>query len=160
MVGDCAVEATLADLLGAYLAPEWITDYLCEHCQTRGKVLKRFSINGTSDALVFNLKRFAPTASGSRIKVHRKVSVPLVLDLSSLLGSDTLGTYELCSTVVHDGGMGGGHYMAYARQRRGTTLTREWFWFSDQHFGPVDADEVLNSEPFLLFYERTPIKIL
>lgn len=159
MVG-CAGEASLAGLLGAYLAPEWVSDFKCEHCLTRGKVLKRFSIQATSDALVFNLKRFAPTASGSRIKVHRKVAVPLILDLASLLGSAHLGVYELCSIVVHDGGMGGGHYMAYVRQRRGSTLTSEWLWFSDQHFGPVDADEVFNSEPFLVFYERTPLKLL
>lgn len=160
MVGAGEGEVTLAELLGAYLAPEWITDFTCEHCKTLGKVLKRFSLRSTQDALVFNLKRFAATASGARIKVHRKVSIPLVLDLSALLGSAAFGSYELVSMVVHDGGMGGGHYMAYARHRRGRHLTSEWLWFSDQHFGPVSSEEVFNSEPFLLFYERAQRKVL
>jgi len=158
MVGAGEGEATLSELLGAYLAPEWITDFRCEHCKTLGKVLKRFSLRSTADAVVFNLKRFAATASGARIKVHRKVAIPMLLDLSALLGSSSFGTYELCSMVVHDGGMGGGHYMAYARHRKGKNLTNDWLWFSDQHFGPVDAEEVFNSEPFLLFYERVQRK--
>lgn len=156
--GEGETEAPVAELLGAYLAPEWIEDYRCEHCKTLGKVMKRFSIQSTSDGLVLNLKRFATTMTGTRIKVHRRVSVPSVLDLTALLGSQSLGAYELSSMVVHDGGMGGGHYMAYARRRRGTSLTNEWMWFSDQHFGPVDDNEVMNAEPFLLFYQRIPQK--
>jgi len=153
-------EAPLSKLLGAYLAPEWITDFTCEHCHTLGKVLKRCSLRKTSDGLIFNLKRFAATASGARIKIHRKVAIPLLLDLNSMLGSVNFGSYELSSMVVHDGGMGGGHYMAYARHRQGRTLTDDWLWFSDQHFGPVSAEEVFNSEPSLIFYERVQKRVL
>lgn len=147
-------ETELAELLGVYLAPERISDFRCEHCRTLGKVMKRSSLRSTSDNLVFNLKRFAPAGTGMRIKVHRRVKVPLVLDLGALLGAAHLGVYELGAMVVHDGGMGGGHYMAYARRRNGLTFTEDWIWFSDQHFGVVDPTEVFDSEPFLLFYER------
>ena len=43
--------------------------------------------------------------------------------------------YRLHSVVTHDGGMGGGHYMAYVRAE-----DNSWAWFSDQ------VDTVLGAE--------------
>jgi len=50
--------------------------------------------------------------------------------------------------VVHDGGIGGGHNMAYVRDGNA------WYWFSDEHFAVVSQGEVDRAEPYLLFYER------
>jgi hypothetical protein len=58
--------------------------------------------------------------------------------------------YQLCGLNVHDGGLGGGHNMAY----RLDPLTGEWSWFSDQHFGVVSLEEVAMSAPSLAFYVR------
>ena len=55
---------------------------------------------------------------------------------------------ELKSMVVHDGGIGGGHNMAYVRDGNA------WYWFSDEHFAVVSQGEVDRAEPYLLFYER------
>lgn len=58
--------------------------------------------------------------------------------------------YQLCGLNVHDGGLGGGHNMAY----RLNAATNEWSWFSDQHFGTVSKEEVDAAEPSLAFYVR------
>lgn len=151
--GDGDVE--ISDLLRAYLAPAEISDFRCDGCGTMGKVFKRSSLVTASDIIVFNLKRFATVFGRMRFKVHKRVKVPMELDLATILSDSSLAKYQLTSLVVHDGGMGGGHYMSYVRERHEDKLTENWIWFSDDYFGNVDAAEVWESEPFLVFYERT-----
>jgi len=69
---------------------------------------------------------------------------------------------------VHDGGMGGGHYMAYVRgvNQGGSHVTENdsglnefqrarWVWFSDRYFGSIPQQELDElAEPYLLFYRR------
>jgi len=151
--GDGDVE--ISDLLRAYLAPAEISDFRCDGCGTMGKVFKRSSLVTASDIIVFNLKRFATVFGRMRFKVHKRVKVPMELDLATILSDSSLAKYQLTSLVVHDGVMGGGHYMSYLRERHEDKLTENWIWFSDDYFGNVDAAEVWESEPFLVFYERT-----
>jgi len=79
--------------------------------------------------------------------------------------------YRLRGLVVHSGGMGGGHYVAYVRQPKKCTPTREtssaeqseaatenekdeWLYISDTHVSAVPASRVRKAQAYLLFYER------
>ena len=98
--------------------------------------------------LVIQLKRFQPVEGMGCAKSHQRVIVPEILEASRHFGGNGDASYRLKSMVVHDGGIGGGHNMAYVRDGG------MWYWFSDEHFAVVSQAEVDRAEPYLLFYER------
>uniref|UniRef100_A0A0A9CRM7 UBP10 n=1 Tax=Arundo donax TaxID=35708 RepID=A0A0A9CRM7_ARUDO len=56
--------------------------------------------------------------------------------------------YELYAVINHYGGLGGGHYSAYAK------LVEEdnWYHFDDSHVSSVNEDEIRTSAAYVLFY--------
>lgn len=71
--------------------------------------------------------------------------------------------YQLIGTVEHSGTMRGGHYVAYVK---GSVNYEEseaddspkgastWYYISDSHVRKTSLEAVLQSEAYLLFYER------
>jgi len=82
------------------------------------------------------------------------VDFPLVgLDLSRLVplgegGTVTETLYDLYAVSNHFGGLGGGHYTAYAR------VGTQWLEFDDSHVSPVADSAVRSSAAYMLFYRR------
>lgn len=105
---------SLEECLTHYCAQEKVGDFKCENCAERGHSVKRLFLKAFPPVLVIQLKRFKPVQK-VMTKCHTKVRVPACLDLSWLSVSSQAARYRLSSMVVHDGGMGGGHYMAYVR---------------------------------------------
>jgi len=63
--------------------------------------------------------------------------------------------YRLCGTVVHSGGMGGGHYIAYVRKDNGVhDSSSRWYYISDSSCKESSLKSVLSSDAYILFYER------
>ncbi|KAJ3281959.1 ubiquitin carboxyl-terminal hydrolase [Borealophlyctis nickersoniae] len=58
--------------------------------------------------------------------------------------------YDLFAVSNHFGGLGGGHYTAYAKN----PLDDEWYNFDDSRVTKVEADNVMTSAAYLLFYQR------
>jgi ubiquitin C-terminal hydrolase len=58
--------------------------------------------------------------------------------------------YELYAVINHYGGLGGGHYSAYAK------LVEEdnWYHFDDSHVSSVNEDAIRTSAAYVLFYRR------
>ena len=46
--------------------------------------------------------------------------------------------------------MGGGHYTAYAKNRR----DGEWYFFNDRNCQQVEKDEVVSPAAYVLFYNK------
>ncbi|KAI5479744.1 ubiquitin carboxyl-terminal hydrolase 16 [Pseudohyphozyma bogoriensis] len=92
---------------------------------------------------------------------------------SAPLGRDI---YRLTSLVVHYGSHSYGHYVAYRRRPPGplpfpppstdpstgeevpTPVVPEWYRISDETVSPATTEQVLRSNPFLVFYERALLK--
>lgn len=127
---------------------------------------KRMLLCSPPPVLTIHLKRFRPTRNGFT-KDNTPIEFPLVLDLSPfcvrkdsavckqgssvvLRNEDHLQPveYELQGIVVHKGGMGGGHYVAFLRTESG------WFLASDTTVKRVTQQEALKAQPYLLFYQR------
>lgn len=169
-VGDPAL--ALRKLVENYFSVEAIPDYKCGSCGQRGGCCKRVYARSLPPVLVLQIKRFAPISTGVQIKCHRRVDVPMKLQLRGISPGEP--TYRFSSMVVHDGGMGGGHNMCYTRVRReslsggdpaaaddykrgamaGDDDGKGWVWFSDRHLGPVSQREIDAAEPYIVFYER------
>lgn len=56
--------------------------------------------------------------------------------------------YELYAVSNHYGGMGGGHYTAYAKNND------VWYDFNDSSVHKVKSSEVVSSAAYMLFYRR------
>ncbi len=58
--------------------------------------------------------------------------------------------YDLVSVVQHIGGMGGGHYIAHAKNRGDA----RWYTFDDTSVAQLDASSVAKKEGYILFFQR------
>lgn len=59
--------------------------------------------------------------------------------------------YDLYAISNHFGGLGGGHYTAFAKNR----YDNLWYNFDDSHVSPVtDTSTMLTSAAYVLFYRR------
>ncbi|XP_043366633.1 ubiquitin carboxyl-terminal hydrolase 45 isoform X3 [Dermochelys coriacea] len=142
---------------------------------------KQLLISAVPAILVLHLKRFHQAGLSLR-KVNRHVDFPLILDLAPFCSASckniTDGArvlYTLYGIVEHSGSMRGGHYAAYVKVRTPCKKLLEhiasnrniqglkeavgasagqWVYVSDVHVQMVPESRVLNSQAYLLFYER------
>lgn len=141
---------------------------------------KQMLISLAPPVLTLHLKRFQQAGFNLR-KVNRHVKFPEILDLApfctlkckNVAEDNTRVLYSLYGVVEHSGTMRSGHYTAYAKARTAnrhvlnlvlhgdipqgfeTESTKgQWFHVSDTHVQAVPTTKVLNSQAYLLFYER------
>ena len=68
--------------------------------------------------------------------------------------------YQLRAVVVHIGAIDSGHYVTYRREPDNSLETSEdqvkprWFYTSDSLVREVTLDDVLGTNPYMLFYEK------
>lgn len=108
--------------------------------------------------LIFHIKRFHIDLT-SCIKLEHTINFPIDLDLNRYMANDYLKAldaniplsstrYQLYGVVEHRGKLNSGHYIAYVEKPSG------WYKCSDSHISKVTLDDVLQSEPYMLFYRR------
>jgi ubiquitin C-terminal hydrolase len=115
---------------------------------------KKMDVWRCPDTLIIHLKRFQHTRY-SREKLDTLVDFPLEgLDMAPWIGSASNrknAVYDLYAISNHMGGMGGGHYTAYAKN----LIDKQWYEFDDSRVSPVhNLDEMKGSEAYVLFYSR------
>lgn len=92
--------------------------WFCPRCKEHRRASKKFELWKAPDILVIHLKRFS-NQGRLRDKLDVFVDFPVEgLDLSSRLAVQEQGKspiYDLFAVDNHYGGMGGGHYTAYAQ---------------------------------------------
>ena len=180
---DCLDEFTKEEKLGE--DDLWY----CPRCKKHQQATKRFDIWSVPDILVVHLKRFSNNRS-LRDKIDAFVDFPIEgLDLTGMVGErqaakrllsqgadiQSLGfndtdeplVYDLYGVDEHLGGLGGGHYRAYAHNH----FTDQWYHFDDSYVtlsqpqAAVVSSEVFyrdcctysnlqNANAYLLFYKR------
>lgn len=167
---------SLADCLEEFTKEEQLGEddlWYCPQCKKHQQATKKFDIWTTPDLLVVHLKRF----SNSRIlrdKIDAFVDFPIeALDLTPYSGErevakrlmeegrdiKALGLsnleepliYDLFAVDEHIGGLGGGHYRAYAKNHE----TGSWYHFDDTHVSRAEPEEAVVSTGPLSFGNRT-----
>jgi ubiquitin carboxyl-terminal hydrolase 4/11/15 len=58
--------------------------------------------------------------------------------------------YDLIAVANHYGGLGGGHYTAYAKNIN----TGSWHYFDDSNVNAASEDNVVSKAAYVLFYQR------
>ncbi|KAK4705241.1 hypothetical protein P7C70_g972, partial [Phenoliferia sp. Uapishka_3] len=143
--------------------------WYCPSCKGHKQATKKVDIWKVPDVLVFALKRFGE-GRYSRDKIDEFVDFPIegfnmepfvqgdkverrVLEASGVtLGEPESLIYDLYAVDNHYGGLGGGHYTAYAKNPE----TDKWYDFDDSRVSPISdpASKIKTSAAYLLFYRR------
>ncbi|KAG2011841.1 ubiquitin-specific protease [Coprinopsis cinerea AmutBmut pab1-1] len=153
---------TLQDCLEEFVKEEQLGEddlWYCPSCKKHQQATKKFDLWKAPDILVVHLKRF----SNNRIlrdKIDTFVDFPVEgLDLGDKVGERAVATrlkeqgveleelktvnldeplvYDLFAVDEHMGGLGGGHYRAYASNH----LTGKWYHFDDGYVKQASAEE-------------------
>jgi len=155
-----ARQTDLSECLGLFHAKEIMCDenaVECDHCKTRTKHHSSQGLESLPPVLVFHLQRFTQVGY-TREKLDTFVKFPLKgLDMSKYVNSPSPLLYDCYAVVHHQGGYGGGHYVAHARD------ATSWCLFDDARITTISAEddkkknlesEIVRRSAYLLFYER------
>ncbi|CAL9099304.1 unnamed protein product [Musa acuminata var. zebrina] len=148
---------TLYSCLEAFLKEEPLGPddmWYCPSCKEHRQATKKLDLWRLPEILVVHLKRFSYSRfMKNKLDTFVNFSVHN-LDLSKYVTHRTSASqshaYELYAVSNHYGGLGGGHYSAYAK------LIEEdsWYHFDDSHVSPVEEDEIKTSAAYVLFYRQ------
>lgn len=123
---------TLDDCLNEFGKEEVLSEadtWYCPRCKEHRRATKKFELWKTPDILVMHLKRFS-SSGWRRDKLDVLVDFPLDgLDLSSRVVETEPGKteiYDLIAVDDHWGGLGGGHYTAFAK----SFIDQEWYEYN------------------------------
>ncbi|KIX05822.1 uncharacterized protein Z518_03794 [Rhinocladiella mackenziei CBS 650.93] len=148
---------TLEDCLNEFGKSETLSEqnaWYCPRCKEHRRADKMFELWKAPDILVMHLKRFSSNRN-FRDKLEVKVEYPTEgLDLSAMVRDQQDGRsliYDLIAVDNHYGGLGGGHYTAYAKN----FFNNSWYEYNDSHVSArSDPRTLVTSAAYLLFYRR------
>jgi ubiquitin carboxyl-terminal hydrolase 4/11/15 len=113
---------TLEDCLKEFEREEILSEndmWYCSRCKEHRRASKKFELWQSPDILVIHLKRFSAGIRGFRDKIEVMVDFPVEgLDLTKRVADKATGKeyiYDLYAVDNHFGGLGGGHYTAFAK---------------------------------------------
>lgn len=131
--------------------------WYCPRCKEHRQATKKLDLWRLPEILVFHLKRFSYSRY-LKNKLDTFVNFPIHnLDLNKYVkckdGSGQTHVYELYAISNHYGGLGGGHYSAYAK----LVDENRWYHFDDSHVSPVSEGDIKTPAAYVLFYQRTKV---
>ncbi|XP_077582894.1 ubiquitin carboxyl-terminal hydrolase 4 isoform X1 [Stigmatopora nigra] len=143
---ECIELFTTMETLGAH------DPWYCPTCKKHQRATKKFDLWSLPRILVVHLKRFSYNRCW-RDKLDTVVDFPIRdLDMSEFLSDPKAGhhTYDLVAVSNHYGGMGGGHYTAYGKNK----VDGKWYYFDDNSVSPSSEDQIVTKAAYVLFYQR------
>lgn len=126
--------------------------WYCPSCKEHRQATKKLDLWTLPDILVFHLKRFSYSRY-LKNKLDTSVDFPIHnLDLTKYVKRKDAQsyTYELYAISNHYGGLGGGHYTAFAK----LIDENRWYNFDDSRVSPVSEADINTSAAYVLFYKR------
>ena len=167
---------SIMDCIHKYCEMEQLDEsemWYCNQCKEHVRAWKQFHLYRTPPILIIHLKRFHySSTTHRRDKIDTLIDFPLKdLDLRSVIkhnnwkvGQEPI--YDCYAVSNHFGGLGGGHYTAYARWGGGGEKgvgsedggSSSWYLFDDSRVTPcVDESEVVSNAAYCLYYKRKDV---
>eukprot|EP00063_Salmo_salar_P088150 XP_014062985.1 PREDICTED: ubiquitin carboxyl-terminal hydrolase 15 isoform X4 [Salmo salar] len=143
---DCIELFTTKEKLGAE------DPWYCPNCKVHQQATKKLDLWSLPPVLVVHLKRFSYSRY-MRDKLDSLVDFPLGdMEMSEFLIDPNAAPcrYDLIAVSNHYGGMGGGHYTAYAKNKDDD----KWYNFDDSSVSPANKDQIVSKAAYVLFYQR------
>lgn len=144
-LGDCLDLFTTMEKLGEQ------DPWYCPSCKKHQQATKKFDLWKLPRILVIHLKRFSYNRYW-RDKLDTLIEYPVEgLDMSRFLINNLHppSTYDLISVSNHYGGLGGGHYTAYAKNHQ----QNRWYYFDDSCVTSCEPSHVVTKAGYVLVYE-------
>ncbi|CAD8175796.1 unnamed protein product [Paramecium octaurelia] len=146
--------------------------WYCNQCKDHVRAFKVMEIYKTPKILIFHLKRFKNSNKFFKSKLETLIEFPIQdFDIREFVQNHHLPSdfhtedpenpklnnpiyYDLYAISNHFGGLGGGHYTAFAKNYYDNT----WYNFDDSSVYPIKEDSVnstlTTSAAYVLFYRR------
>ncbi|KAM4651595.1 ubiquitin carboxyl-terminal hydrolase 4 [Discoglossus pictus] len=143
---DCIQLFTKTETLGEH------DPWYCPNCRKHQRATKKFDLWSLPKILVVHLKRFSYNRYW-RDKLDAVVEFPIRdLNMSEFVCDPKASPYiyDLVAVSNHYGGMGGGHYTAYAKNR----VNGKWYYFDDSSVSAATEDQIVTKAAYVLFYQR------
>uniref|UniRef100_A0A8C7VCG3 Ubiquitin carboxyl-terminal hydrolase n=1 Tax=Oncorhynchus mykiss TaxID=8022 RepID=A0A8C7VCG3_ONCMY len=118
--------------------------WYCPTCKKHQQATKKFDLWSLPRILVVHLKRFSYNRCW-RDKLDTVVDFPVRdLNMSEFVCDPKAGpyVYDLIAVSNHYGGMGGGHYTAYGKNK----ADGKWHYFDDSSVSAASEDQIVVSE--------------
>jgi ubiquitin carboxyl-terminal hydrolase 4/11/15 len=144
----------LNECFDVYVEEETLSEdnmWYCSGCKDFVCGTKKFDLWKLPPVLIIHLKRFQFSRM-YRDKIDTFVDFPLEgLDLSDYVINPDNGScvYDCYAVSNHMGGLGGGHYTAYAKSQ----FDGEWYELDDSRTSKASADQIKSSAAYVLFYQ-------
>ncbi len=142
---DARVRLPISTLLRKSLATEFIADSKCEACHRKGQFKDTFISAPEPAYVIFSLKRLVDDVRPGAFQPEF-LNIDVDPDPATINGK----SYICVGAVVHSGGTGGGHYIAY---RRKASDGSRWKQLNDTRCADVQTTEI-NTHATLLMYEQ------
>ncbi|KAM4612632.1 ubiquitin carboxyl-terminal hydrolase 4 [Polymixia lowei] len=126
--------------------------WYCPTCKKHQQATKKFDLWSLPRILVVHLKRFSYNRCW-RDKLDTVVDFPVRdLNMSEFVCDPKAGpyVYDLIAVSNHYGGMGGGHYTAYGKNK----VDGKWHYFDDSSVSSASEDQIVTKAAYVLFYQR------
>lgn len=145
-LSECLKLYTSQEKLGADDA------WFCPICKKHQQATKKFDLWSLPEVLIIHLKRFSYNRYW-RDKIDTLIDFPVKgLDMTEYVINSQHGkaVYDLISVSNHYGGMGGGHYTAYGKNK----IDGNWYYFDDSSVTQTTEENVVTKAAYVLFYQR------
>jgi len=126
--------------------------WYCPNCKSHQQATKKFDLWCLPEVLVIHLKRFSYNRYW-RDKIDTLIEFPVKgLDMTNYVINEKHGVamYDLIAVSNHYGGMGGGHYTAYGKNKDDGL----WYYFDDSSVTISNEEAVVTKAAYVLFYQR------
>lgn len=143
---ECTELFTTMETLGEH------DPWYCPSCKKHQQATKKFDLWSLPRILVVHLKRFSYNRCW-RDKLDTVVDFPISdLNMSEFVCDPKAGpyVYDLIAVSNHYGGMGGGHYTAYGKNK----MDGKWYYFDDSSVSSASEDQIVTKAAYVLFYQR------
>ncbi|KAI1338019.1 hypothetical protein F5Y15DRAFT_407897 [Xylariaceae sp. FL0016] len=147
---------TLDECLDEFERDEVLSEndmWYCPSCKEHRRASKKLDLWKTPDILIMHLKRFS-SSGWRRDKLETLVDFPVEnLDITSRVLQREDGkqeVYDLIGVDCHFGGLGGGHYTAFAKN----FVDDQWYSFNDSSVSKTSPERIVDTSAYLLFYRR------
>ena len=144
---------TIYDCLNNFVKYEILNDineWQCQICMKKQNSLKKkIEIYRAPHILIIHLKRF-----NVNVKIDNFVEFPLEgLNLQTyVINKDAKESYiyDLFAVSNHNGGIGGGHYIAMAKNFQ----DKCWYKYDDSNVCKITEKEIISNDAYVLFYRK------